>query len=268
MGGGVWERLIRSVKRSLRKSIGRSNLTYEQLSTLIVEVEAIINSRPLTYIADDCDGISGCLSPSHLINGRRIGTMPNSEHFEVISTHHTLTNKLKHHRHLLYQFTKQWRRDYLMNLRENHSLSVKKGGRDSVKVGDIVVLKNDTTKRMFWKVAIVSELLLGTDNKIRAAVVKVMDPRGGHNMLRRSIKHLYPIEVRQEEGFQSRHDDVSSVPQSRQGDVSSIPQADGVSSPRGHNDQNSDLVSDTLTQRPRRQAAIIGEQIRRNYYYK
>ena len=166
-----------------------------------------------------------------------------------------------------------------MNLRENHSLSVKKGGRDSVKVGDIVVLKNDTTKRMFWKVAIVSELLLGTDNKIRAAVVKVMDPRGGHNMLRRSIKHLYPIEVRQEEGFQSchddalsipqsRHDDVSSVSQSRQGDVSSIPQADGVSSPQGHNDQKSDLISDTSTQRPRRRAAIIGEQIRRNYYYK
>ena len=57
-----------------------------KLSTLIIEMEAVINSHPLTYIADDCDGISGCLSPSHLINGRRIGTMPNSEHFEVIST--------------------------------------------------------------------------------------------------------------------------------------------------------------------------------------
>ena len=177
-----------------------------------------------------------------------------------------------------------------MNLRENHSLSVKKGGRDSVKVGDVVVLKNDTTKRMFWRVAIVSELLLGTDNKIRAAVVKVMDPRGGHNMLRRSIKHLYPIEVSQEEGLQSCQDDASSVSRSRQDgvssvsqsrqndvssvspscqdDVSSIPLADGVSSPQSHNDQNSDVVSDTSAERPRRRAAIIGEQIRRNYYYK
>jgi len=59
-----------------------------------------------------------------------------------------------------------------------------------------------------------------------------MDPRGGHNMLRRSIKHLYPIEVGQEEGFQSRHEDVSSVPQSRHDDVSSVPQSrrDDVSS--------------------------------------
>ena len=53
--------------------------------------------------------------------------------------------------------------------------------------------------------------------------MKVMDPRGGHSMLRRSIKHLYPIEVGQEEGFQSRHEDVSSVPQSRHDDVSSVP---------------------------------------------
>ena len=79
--GGFWERLIQSVRRSLRKSIGRSHLTYEQLQTLIVEVEAISNSRLLTYVADDQDGITGCLSPSHLINGRRITSMPNSEHF-------------------------------------------------------------------------------------------------------------------------------------------------------------------------------------------
>ena len=62
---GFWKQLIRSVKRSLRKSIGKSNLMYEQLSALIVEVEAVINFWPLTCIADEYDGISGCLSPSH-----------------------------------------------------------------------------------------------------------------------------------------------------------------------------------------------------------
>jgi len=88
--------------------------------------------------------------------------MPHSEHFEVVSTHHSLTSKLRHHRHL---FRRQWRRDYLLNLCEGHSISVQKGGRGSVKVGDTVVLKHDTAKRMFWKVAVVKELLMGTDNQ-------------------------------------------------------------------------------------------------------
>ena len=130
--GGFWERLMQSIKRSLRKSIGRSHLTYEQLHTLVVEVEAIINSRPLTYVADDEDGVTECLSPSHLINGRRITSIPNSEHFEVVSTYHSLTTKLKHHRHLLNQFINQWRRDYLLNLRESHNLQVKKRKEDII----------------------------------------------------------------------------------------------------------------------------------------
>ena len=75
--GGFWERLIRSIKRSLKKSIGRGTLNYHELNTILIEVEAIINLRPLTYVLDDQGGISDILTPSHLINGRRISTMPN-----------------------------------------------------------------------------------------------------------------------------------------------------------------------------------------------
>ena len=98
--GGFYERLVRSVKRSLKKSIGKSHVTYDQLGTLLVETEGIINSRPLTYLSDDQDGIKGSLCPSHLINGRRLTTAVNDEHFEIVSTHQSLIKKLKHHRHL------------------------------------------------------------------------------------------------------------------------------------------------------------------------
>ena len=57
--------MVQLVKRCLRKAIGRSTLNYDQLNTVLVEVEAIVNLRPLTYVYDDVE-ISYSISPSHL----------------------------------------------------------------------------------------------------------------------------------------------------------------------------------------------------------
>jgi len=48
--GGYYERLVGMVKRSLRKVAGRKHFTLEQFSTLLIEIEAVLNSRPLTYV--------------------------------------------------------------------------------------------------------------------------------------------------------------------------------------------------------------------------
>lgn len=119
--GGFWERLIQSVKRCMKKSLGRTTLSYEELNTLLVEIESVVNSRPLTYVEGDEDGVSYTLSPSHLINGRRVTDTPNDSHFEVISTNESLTRRARHQRHLLRQFTDQWRKTYLLSLRERHA---------------------------------------------------------------------------------------------------------------------------------------------------
>ena len=71
-GGGVWERLIKVTKECLKRVIGRSSLTFDELHTLLIEVESVINARPLTYIYDNSEGVSYPLTPSHLIYGRRI----------------------------------------------------------------------------------------------------------------------------------------------------------------------------------------------------
>ena len=68
--GGFWERMVRSVKRCLKKVVGRTTLTFEDLGTLLIEIESVINSRPLTYAYDDQGGISYALTPAHLIYGR------------------------------------------------------------------------------------------------------------------------------------------------------------------------------------------------------
>ena len=54
--GRFWERLIKSTKRCLKKRIGRASLTFEELQTILVEIEANFNSRLLTYVYDDEQG--------------------------------------------------------------------------------------------------------------------------------------------------------------------------------------------------------------------
>ena len=108
--GGFWERLARSIKNCLKKTIGCSSLTFEELRTLLIEIEAILNNRPLTYIYDDENGVSYTLTPADLIYGRRISLTPSGRHFDAVSTSQALTKKAKNHFRLLNNFNKQWSR--------------------------------------------------------------------------------------------------------------------------------------------------------------
>jgi len=193
--GGFWERMVRSVKRPIKKILGRSCLTYDELHTILVEVESLINSRPITYIYDDEESISYALTPSHLLYGRRITNMPNGVHNEIISSYNTLTRKAKYHYNLLQKISNHWKNDYLLSLREQST--VKKGKNPNIAEGDIVIVKNDSTTRNFWKLAKVEQLLTGADGVTRAVMIRVCSGGNGHTrLLRRSIKHVVPIEVK------------------------------------------------------------------------
>ena len=63
--GGFYERLVRSFKLPLRKILGKSLLTYEEIETILCEIECVINSRPLIYVSED--DLQNALTPFHLI---------------------------------------------------------------------------------------------------------------------------------------------------------------------------------------------------------
>ena len=269
--GGFWERLIRSVKRCLKRSIGQANLSFDELHTVIVEIEAILNARPITYLYDDQDGISTALSPSHLLYGRKVTSMPNDETFEILSTYQSLTRKAKRHQHLLSQFMNQWRKEYLLNLREHHLLKDKKKGRLPVEVGDVVVVKSDVSNRAFWRLGMIEELIPGSDGNVRAAVVKVGDKSGGKRtvLLRRSIKHLYPLEEKAKPPLSMREEPAAlkSANDKINSDLSDSPPELSTKSNTDNLPEQEDIESvadDEMSgRRPRRQAAIAGEELRR-----
>lgn len=66
--GGFWERMVKLIKDTLKWSIGRRTLNYEECDTILSVVEATVNSRPLTYVSKDIDNFM-ILTPAHLLVG-------------------------------------------------------------------------------------------------------------------------------------------------------------------------------------------------------
>ena len=82
--------MIKSVKRCLRKTIGQAKLMYDELLTALTEVEMVVNSRPLSYMSTE--DAEEPLTPSHLLTGRRVLSLPDSTlyhelHEDVEFTH-------------------------------------------------------------------------------------------------------------------------------------------------------------------------------------
>ena len=73
--GGFWERMVGLTKTCLRKVLGRACIHRELLNTVITEIEAFLNDRPITYVSSDISD-SEPLTPSHLLCGRRITCLP------------------------------------------------------------------------------------------------------------------------------------------------------------------------------------------------
>ena len=79
--GGFYERLLRSVKLALKKTLGKSFLSYEELETMLYETEYVINCRPLVYLSDD--DIHDALTPFHLLYGRNLLTYKVNNDYDI-----------------------------------------------------------------------------------------------------------------------------------------------------------------------------------------
>lgn len=117
-GGGFFERMIKSTECCLKKTLGKTRLTYEELLTVLTEVECILNSRPLTYLYPD--DLEEPLTPSQLISGRRLLSLPDKTRSgaDNSSTRETVTSKAKYLQRLMDHLWNRWRREYIPALRE------------------------------------------------------------------------------------------------------------------------------------------------------
>ncbi len=192
--GGIFERMIKSAKRCLKKAIGKNCLTYDELLTLVIEVEAVLNSRPLTYVSSE--DVEEPLTPSHLLVGYRILTLPDpSVPDDPDYSPENVTRRMSHLAKTLGNFWKRWKKEYLLELREFHRTRVEKGIAYTIKKGEVVTVYDEGHPRGLWRLGKVEDLIQSSDGKVRGVYVKVMSKKGRTKVLRRPIQHIYPLEI-------------------------------------------------------------------------
>ncbi|GFR30583.1 DUF5641 domain-containing protein [Trichonephila clavata] len=186
--GGFWERLVRSVRNCLKCVLGKTSLMYEELNTVLIEVEAVINSRPLTYVYNDVNEPDP-LTPSHFTVGSRLATLP-SPKLNANSINVELTKKWKYRQLLLDHFWKRFFKEYLLELR---SVMFTKQSKNipNLKIDDVVLIREDNVKRYNWKLGRIKKLFPGRDGKVRSCEIQL-----SKGVIKRPVEKLYNLEVK------------------------------------------------------------------------
>ena len=179
--------------------MGRRHVSLSILETVIVEIEAVLNDRPLTFVSSELEDLEP-LTPSHLLHGRRITCLPHKavEVDEIDDPSYRdasqIRRRAKTQAAILRDFQKRWHHEYL-TLRDFHKAS----GRNQqvVKKGD-VVLVHDDTPRATWRMAVIQDLIVGGDGLVRAANIRTTT-----GITSRPITKLYPLELSVDEKNES-----------------------------------------------------------------
>ena len=247
--GGFYERLVRSVKSSLKKTLGKSTLSFEELQTILCEIEEVINSRPLVYVTED--DIDGALTPYHLMYGRNLSKKSNlfkGDQDVIDVTKQDCTKRVRYMSYLINSFWKRFSKTYLNELRQRDLYQISKNGNaESLVVGDIVLIKDEPRlPRLEWRIGKVEELIRGNDEKIRGAKLNVISKTGQKTVVHRPVQKLIPFEILSEQAQQTNIDEINrnTVIDRHEVDVS---------------DSDSVRPSKRMT----RKAAIAGQNLRR-----
>ena len=169
--GGVWERMIGVSRPILESMLSKvHNLTHDVLVTLMAEVSAIINARPIVPVSTDSD-CPQVLSPSALLN-MKLNTDQQSVDDQSMKI--LYKDQWKRVQYLADQFWLRWSKEFL------HSLQSRLKWQNSqppLQLNDVVLLKDNELARNYWPLGRVSKLFPSSDGKIRKVELCVI--KGG-----------------------------------------------------------------------------------------
>ncbi|XP_065080297.1 uncharacterized protein LOC135703125 [Ochlerotatus camptorhynchus] len=163
--GGLWEAAIKVAKKHLFRSLGSSRLSFEEMCTVLTQIEAIMNSRPLLPMTEDPNDMAA-LTPAHFLIGSSLHALPDPDLRSFPAY------KLDHYQQLqlhVQQFWTHWRKEYLQELMKD---TRGWNRNDEITPGKMVILVDEMQPPIRWPLARIESILPGKDKLTRVVVLR------------------------------------------------------------------------------------------------
>lgn len=188
--GGLHEAGIKSTKYHLKRIVGDKLLTFEELYTILVQIEAVLNSRPLCPMSNDVDDMA-FLTPGHFIVGRALVALPEAE---LNEGQWTRLDRFKRCQIMLQQFWRSWQGEYLSRMQQRPKWYKIE---PNLRVGELVLVHEVFLPPTHWKTARVVEVHPGEDGLVR--VVTLFD---GKKKFPRNVRQLSRLPIDTSSSFE------------------------------------------------------------------
>lgn len=182
--GGLWEAAVKSFKGHFRRSIGTRQLSYDELNTIVQQVAAVLNSRPLTPLSSDPNDFAA-LTPGHFLIGRPLTAVPEPDVQDIPENRLSIWQKSQE---AVQQFWKTWKTHYLSDL---HNRTKWTKQRDNIQIDTMVLVKEDNLPPQRWQLGRVEEIFPGSDGNVRVVKVRTKD-----GSFKRAISKICVLPIR------------------------------------------------------------------------
>jgi len=200
--GGLWEAAVKAMKLLMRKTLQSQLLKVDELTSVLVEIEAVLNSRPLAPLeTTDPDNI--VLTLGHFLIGRPLLSPPTQP---VTAKSLSSLRRWQLVQYINQDLWQTWKTSYLQTLQQKHKWN---GPTKPYRVGDVVFLREETFAYRQWPLARVTRLMSGDNGIMR--VVELLCKR---KTLQRATIHLIPFLNENQEDDKEKKEESTNSPAS------------------------------------------------------
>ncbi|XP_026747596.1 uncharacterized protein LOC113508709 [Trichoplusia ni] len=181
--GGLWEAGIKSTKHHLKRIIGNNTLTYEEMATVLSQIEACLNSRPMSLLSSNSEDQEP-LTPGHFLVGEPLVLVPE---FNYEQSNISTLKRWQHCQRMVQDFWRRWSNEYMTQFLNRYKWAYRT---PEPAIGDIVLVKEDDLPPARWLYGVIEEKHPGLDGITRVVTLKC---KGSH--IKRPVSKLCVLPV-------------------------------------------------------------------------